>query len=397
MARKSTVAEQRNYAVIDVQAAKEVASVWLENAQLGNVVDFGLPEIDDRYHVWRTALLSKSTRRHIGEVVIDARTSLVLEDKSTSAWVLEARLLGRNEATCTKPTTRTKQVCLRSSLRSTIALGDSEEILEDLPAGAIDLVFTSPPYFNARPEYTDYISYEDYLLKIRKVIRNANRVLAEGRFFVMNVSPVLVRRTNRSQSSCRIAVPFDIHRIFVDEGYDFIDDIIWVKPEGAGWATGRGRRFAADRHPLQYKPVPVTEYVLVYRKHTPKLIDWNIRAHPEPGTVRASRIDGDYERTNVWFIKPAHDDRHPAVFPVELAEKVITYYSFRGDVVLDPFAGIGTVGNAAARLSRRFVLIELNPDYVDVIRSEAKGWLGKEASQVLTINCPEIETEDILF
>ena len=43
-------------------------------------------------------------------------------------------------------------------------------------------------------------------------------------------------------------------------------DIIWRKPEGAGWNLGRGRRFAADRQPLQYKPVTVTEYVLVYRK-----------------------------------------------------------------------------------------------------------------------------------
>ncbi len=51
-----------------------------------------------------------------------------------------------------------------------------------------------------------------------------------------------------------------------------MDDVHWVKPEGAGWANGRGRRFAADRNPLQYKPVPVTEYVLVYRKHTDSLI-----------------------------------------------------------------------------------------------------------------------------
>ncbi len=397
MARKSTVAEQRNYAVLDVQAAKEVASVWLENAQLTNVVDFGLPEIDDRYHVWRTALLNRSTRHHIGEVVIDARTSLVLEDKSTSPSVLEARLLGRNGDVDTTSKRGTKQICFRSSLRSTIALGDSEEVLQDLPAGSIDLAFTSPPYFNARPEYTDYISYEDYLLKIRKVIQNTHRVLSEGRFFVMNVSPVLMRRTSRNKSSRRIAVPFDLHRIFIDEGYDFIDDIIWVKPEGAGWATGRGRRFAADRNPLQYKPVPVTEYVLVYRKHSPRLIDWNIRAHPEPGSVRASRIDDGYERTNVWYIKPAHDKRHPAVFPVELAEKVIRYYSFKGDAVLDPFAGIGTVGEAAARLARRFVLIELSPTYVDVIRERAKGWLGKDARQVLTINCSQIGTEDILF
>ncbi len=397
MSRKSTVAEQRNYAVLDVQSAKEVASGWVENAQLQNAVDFGLPEIDDRYHVWRTALLNRSTRQRIGEVVIDARTSLVLEDKSTSASVLEARLLGRNGDIDTTSERGTKQMCFRSSLRSTIALGDSEEVLQDLPAGSVDLVFTSPPYFNARPEYTDYISYEDYLLKIRKVIQNTHRVLSEGRFFVMNVSPVLIRRSNRNQSSRRIAVPFDLHRIFIDEGYDFIDDIIWMKPEGAGWATGRGRRFAADRNPLQYKPVPVTEYVLVYRKHSPKLIDWNIRAHPEPGSVRASRVDDGYERTNVWRIKPAHDKRHPAVFPVELAEKVIRYYSFKGDAVLDPFAGIGTVGEAAARLERRFVLIELSPDYVDIIRERTKGWLGKDARQVLTINCPQIETEDILF
>jgi DNA modification methylase len=181
--------------------------------------------------------------------------------------------------------------------------------LQDLPAGSVDLIFTSPPYYNARVEYTDYLTYEEYLLKIRKVIQQAHRVLAEGRFFVMNVSPVLVRRANRSESSKRIAVPFDMHRLFIEEGYDFIDDRIWEKPEGAGWAVGRGRRFAADRNPLQYKAVSVTEYVLVYRKSTSKLIDWNIRAHPKPELVKASRIGDDYERTNIWRIKPAHDSR----------------------------------------------------------------------------------------
>ena len=96
-----------------------------------------------------------------------------------------------------------------------------------------------------------------------------------------------------------------MHRIFSEEGFDFIDDIHWVKPEGAGWATGRGRRFAADRNPLQYKPVPVTEYILVYRKHTDKLIDWNIRNHPDQQAVKDSKITGEYEVTNLWRIHPA--------------------------------------------------------------------------------------------
>ncbi len=398
MARKKpTVSIQWNYSVLDVKSAKQVCLVWLQRAQLQKAVGFGLPEVDDRYHVWRVPLLNQATQERIGEVVIDARTSLILEDKSTALAVLEARLLGRDKVAPAQRVSRSNGCYVLSSLRNTIALGDCEDILQDLPAGSVDLVFTSPPYYNARPEYTDYITYEEYLLKIRKVIQGVHRVLAEGRFFVMNVSPVLIRRANRNEASRRIAVPFDMHRLFIEEGYDFIDDIIWEKPEGAGWATSRGRRFAADRNPLQYKPVPVTEYVLVYRKRTPKLIDWNIQAHPNQELVKASRIGDDYERTNVWRIQPAYDKRHPAIFPVELAEKVITYYSFKGDVVLDPFAGIGTVGQAAAKLGRRFVLIEQDPEYVATMRAEVKTWLGTEAGHVLTLNYPPIEVTDMLF
>lgn len=87
------------------------------------------------------------------------------------------------------------------------------------------------------------------------------------------------------------------------------------KPEGAGWATRRGRRFSADRNPLQYKPVPVTEYVLVYRKKSDKLIDWLIRKHPDQDSVAESKIEDGYEVTNIWKIHPAHSKDHPAIFP----------------------------------------------------------------------------------
>ncbi len=392
-----TVAEQRKYMVLDVQAAKHIALIWLQSVQLDNSVDFGLPEVDDRYHIWRVPLLNKASQYRIEEVVIDARTSLILQDKSTSANTLEARLLGRSDESPAKSEARQNGAYKLSYMRNTIALGDSEFVLQDLPAESADLVFTSPPYYNARPEYTDYLTYEEYLLKIRKILHQAHRVLGEGRFFVMNVSPVLIRQANRSEASRRIAVPFDMHRLFIEEGYDFIDDIIWEKPEGAGWATGRGRRFAADRNPLQYKPVPVTEYILVYRKHTSKLIDWNIRAHPKPELVQESKVNDDYERTNIWRIQPAYDTRHPAIFPVELAEKVISYYSFKGDMVLDPFAGIGTVGEAATKLERRFALIEQDEQYLETIRERAKDWLGEQAKSIFTINCPPITVDDRLF
>jgi DNA modification methylase len=188
-----------------------------------------------------------------------------------------------------------------------------------------------------------------------------------------------------------------MHRLFVEEGFDFIDDILWVKPEGAGWATGRGRRFAADRNPLQYKSVPVTEYVLVYRKHTDKLIDWNIRNHPDQQAVGDSKINGDYEATNLWRIHPAFHSVHPAVFPVELAKRVVRYYSFKNDVVLDPFAGIGTTGRAAASLGRRFVLIENEVKYIEVIRREMPEWLGAHTKEVLFVGCDAPDTTSVLL
>jgi len=202
----------------------------------------------------------------------------------------------------------------------------------------------------------------------------------EGRFFVINAAPVLIRRPSRNRSSRRIAVPFDLHRIFIEEGYEFIDDIIWVKPEGAGWATGRGRRFAADRNPLQYKAVPVTEYVLVYRKKTDLLIDWFIRNHPDREIVKASKIPDGYERTNVWRINPATNSKHPAAFPRELAEKVIRYYSFIGDVVWTPLLGPGTVGQARVELGRRLRAGSENNSRINIgfsIREEIGPWEGR--------------------
>ncbi|MCG8605572.1 site-specific DNA-methyltransferase, partial [bacterium] len=244
-----------------------------------------------------------------------------------------------------------------------VVLGDCIDVLEDFPPDTAQLVFTSPPYFNAKPQYSEYVDYQEYLDFMRKVILRVHAILSEGRFFVINVSPVLIRRTSRATSSKRIPIPFDLHRIFDSVGFEFIDDIIWIKPEGAGWNLGRGRRFKADRQPLQYKPVPVTEYILVYRRKTDKLIDWNLRKHHDSKLIEDSKIDGDYDVTNVWNIHPAHSKIHPAVFPDELAKKIITYYSFKDDLVLDPFAGIGTVGNVAFRLDRRFLLIENEQKY----------------------------------
>ena len=375
------------YRINTVDEAKVIATDYLSKLELINVIKFGLPEIDDRFDIWRVPVLNIQNNK-IGELVIDAITTLVDTEKSTKKELLENRLLGRKESRVDKKEAGPKI----SMLRNTIGLGDSETLLKELPSESIDLIFTSPPYFNAKPEYQEYLSYEEYLLKMKKIIHECHRVLNEGRFFVINISPVLLRRASRSEASKRIAVPFDFHKLFIEEDYEFIDDIIWEKPEGAGWATGRGRRFAADRNPLQYKPVPVTEYILVYRKKTDKLIDWLIRKNPNQSNVKASKISGDYDVTNIWKITPAHSKAHPAIFPQELAEKVIRYYSFVNDVVLDPFAGIGTTD-----LSLVWFTVQTQENRSDYQRTKGKNtgnlpsmdlWLQEDCSRTWTYERP---------
>lgn len=358
--RKRTTSQRRNYKVLTTADAKKIASNFIHDAIDYN---FGLPEIDDRYDVWKVPIKNASNVT-IGIIIVDAYQGEVNVKRSTSLELM-IRRIGSEDNNSKELTRKEKSTYAISKLQNTLIHGDSLDELDKLEDESVDLVFTSPPYFNARVEYSEYSDYSEYIDFLREIIKKCFRVLGEGRFFVINTSPVLIPRASRSESSKRIAVPFDLHAVLVDEGFEFVDDIIWQKPEGAGWATGRGRRFFADRNPLQYKPVPVTEYVLVYRKPSKKLIDWYIRNHPDRKIIEESKVEDGYEKTNVWYISPARDKRHRAIFPQSLAEKVIEYYSFKNDVVLDPFAGLGTTGKAASKLGRRYYLIEKDKFYYD--------------------------------
>ncbi|MCS6919454.1 MAG: DNA methyltransferase [Fimbriimonadales bacterium] len=247
------------------------------------------------------------------------------------------------------------------ALKNLMVQGDALEVLRRLPEETVHLTFTSPPYYNAR-DYTLYPSYEAYLEFLTEVFREVHRVTKEGRFFVLNTSPVLVPRMSRQHASKRYAIPFDIHPRITALGFEFIDDIIWAKP--APSAKNRNGGFYQHRKPLGYKANSVVEYVMVYRKATNKLIDWNMRQYSE-AIVEASRVLGKYEPTNLWQIAPSSDPVHPAVFPLELASQIIQLYSYKGDLILDPFGGSGTVGRAALLLERYFLLIEKDPRYFE--------------------------------
>ena len=269
-------------------------------------------------------------------------------------------------------------------LKNVVVNGDVLEVLKYVPEESIHLTFTSPPYYNAR-DYSIYPSYEAYLRFLEKVFQETYRITKEGRFLIVNTSPVIIPRISRAHSSKRYPIPFDIHYFLVEMGWDFIDDIIWQKPEYS--VKNRVGGFQQHRKPLAYKPNATTEYLMVYRKQTEKLIDWNIRQYSQE-IVEQSKVADGFETTNVWQIHPKSDKVHSAIFPVDLCKRVIEYYSYKGDLVFDPFGGSGTLGRTAKVLGRNFFLTEKEQKYFEYMQTfkTEKGLFNENNTTFLTLD-----------
>lgn len=268
-------------------------------------------------------------------------------------------------------------------LKNTVVNADVLEALKFVPNESVHLTFTSPPYYNAR-DYSIYPSYQAYLEFLEEVFKETHRITKEGRFLIVNTSPIIIPRVSRSHSSKRYGIPFDLHPYLVKNGWEFIDDIVWLKPEAS--VKNRIGGFMQHRKPLGYKPNCVTEYLMVYRKSTEKLLDWNIRSY-DYKTVLESKVADGYENTNVWKIDPCFDKVHSAIFPVELCKRVIQYYSYKGDLVFDPFGGSGTVGKTAKALDRFFFLTEKEQKYFEYMQTKSKpqGIFNERQTQFLTL------------
>ena len=244
-----------------------------------------------------------------------------------------------------------------------LLVGDAEETLSILPDNSVQLIFTSPPYYNAK-EYSDYISYEAYLSKMTSVLLVLHRVLEDGRFIIINVSPVITKRLGREFESIRYPIHYDFHKILTATGFHFIDEIYWIKPEPS--VPDRISGYRQTRKPLSYKPNCITESIMVYRKNADFLLDKNMRQNKSYDDYYRHE-DEDIDTSNCWYITPSRDKKHPAVFPEELVRRVLKYYSFEGDTVLDCFAGSGTTGRVARSMSRVPIMCEINKDYAEAI------------------------------
>jgi DNA modification methylase len=245
------------------------------------------------------------------------------------------------------------------------------DLINKINDNSIHLICTSPPYFNVK-EYSNWDTYDDYLNFLKNVFEKCFRILKEGRMCVVNISTIIQPRISRNHESKRIPLPFHFVHIMEDIGFKFLEDIIWVKPEGS--AKNRNGGFFRHRQPVAYKPNVVNEYIFVFQKPMKGLIDKIVRSYK--GEIKQkSLVEDGYERTNVWYMNPETNSKHPAPFPEELSDKIIKYYSYVGDIVFDPFMGSGTTAISCRKLNRNYIGSEIHKEYIDLANERLKQYI----------------------
>ena len=105
--------------------------------------------------------------------------------------------------------------------KNKLICGDNIEILKELDSNSVDLIVTSPPYFNAK-EYSQYDTLESYMDIMKKTFQLVESVLKESRMCIINISPVIVKREKRSEQSYRIPLPYFFVTMMEDIGFEFL-------------------------------------------------------------------------------------------------------------------------------------------------------------------------------
>ncbi len=250
--------------------------------------------------------------------------------------------------------------------RDKLWVADARSINSDKVAdNSVALVVTSPPYF-AGKEYEAEAqgghvpaSYDKYLQMLRDVFAECVRKLEPGGRIAVNVAN-LGRKPYRSLSA-------DVIGILQDQlGLLLRGEVIWQKALGAGGNCAWGS-FQRPTNPVLRD---LTERIVIASKgRFDRALSADERAKegkPSKGTINADEFME--ATTDLWCIPAESATRvgHPAPFPVELPERLIDLYTYRGDLVLDPFMGSGTTAVAAVRTGRHYVGFDTDANYIEL-------------------------------
>jgi len=227
-----------------------------------------------------------------------------------------------------------------------IICGDVLEIMKNIPKNSVHLAITSPPY-NVGKEYdnhNDKMDYKEYLKWLKEVWRETKRVLVPGGRFALNIAPTGIKDF----------IP--IHHDFTNQlrklGMVFRTEVIWYKQtmlKRTAWGSWKS--------PSNPHIVPSWEYVLIFTKGKKGL---------EGNSENADITTEEFKQFSdgFWKIQPERQrNGHPAPFPEDLIYRLIKFYSYKGNTVLDMFGGTGTVAVVSHKTDRNFIHIDISKEY----------------------------------
>jgi DNA modification methylase len=253
-----------------------------------------------------------------------------------------------------------------------IICGDSRAVLRAMPDECVHLAITSPPY-NVGLEYdshNDKMPYEEYLQWLTGFWIELKRVLVPGGRFALNIAPTSIKDFR--------PIHYHMTRDLVHLGFIMRTEILWYKQ-----TMRRRTAWGSWKSPRNPHMVPSWEYVLVFSKGS-----WTLEGNKADADITGEEFIKFSDA--FWTIQPEtrrrqpflkslypprkprtvnrelRADSHPAPFPEELIYRLIKFYSYRGNVVLDPFGGTGTVATVAARTGRHYVHIDLSKKYCGI-------------------------------
>ena len=225
--------------------------------------------------------------------------------------------------------------------------------MKEIHDESIQLMVTSPPYYNAPFDYPNlFKNYDEFLSLISYLARDLYRVLAPGRVACFVTDDMLVKGE-------KYPVVADITRLMLDAGFRYRDRIVWVKPKGYVRISRRSGVVIQHPYPMYYYPDNIQESILIFQKGR---FDYSHLQELDPKSLSESKISIDDYHNQEWYLTvwnitnvlPLRErlEKGIAAFPEEIPKRLIKLFSFHGETVLDPFLGSGTTMRVAQELGR---------------------------------------------